>query len=114
MAAIRRGLSELLAHFPVYRTYVAARGRSAADAAIMTKVCAAAQQTCRPGERSLAKQIESWLGPPPEADGASAVLARRQRPAADTIQPVRDRRAYVRERVWNVVDIAEVAISTKT
>ncbi len=62
LAAVRRVLTELLVHFPVYRTYVQLSGRSEADAAIMREVCAAAQQSCRPGERALVEQIDRWLG----------------------------------------------------
>lgn len=61
LAAIRRVLVELLAHFPVYRTYVDTRGRSETDAQVMAQVCAAAQQSCRPGERTLVTLIERWL-----------------------------------------------------
>src|SRR3546814_11603514 len=38
LAAIRRALSELLAHFPVYRTSIDDHGRSAAEAADMPHV----------------------------------------------------------------------------
>ena len=62
LGAIRRVLAELLVHFPVYRTYADASGRSEADAAIMRKVVAAAQQTCRPAERALVEQVDRWLG----------------------------------------------------
>lgn len=62
LAAIRRVLGELLAHFPVYRTYVDARGRSRADAAIMAKVVEAATRTCRPGETALVALVDRWLG----------------------------------------------------
>ena len=55
-------LAELLAHFPVYRTYVDDRGRSAADAAIMREVTAAAMRSCRPGEQALVTLVDRWLG----------------------------------------------------
>ncbi|MFT4047859.1 MAG: malto-oligosyltrehalose synthase [Solimonas sp.] len=72
LAAIRRVLAELLAHFPVYRTYVDARGRSDADAQIMAAVCKAARETCRPAERDLVGEIDRWLAGEP-GDAASAV-----------------------------------------
>ncbi|MGB1559915.1 MAG: malto-oligosyltrehalose synthase [Sinimarinibacterium flocculans] len=62
LAAVRRVLAELLAHFPVYRTYVDDRGRSAADAAIMREVTAAAMRSCRPGEQALVTLVDRWLG----------------------------------------------------
>lgn len=76
LAAVRRVLTELLVHFPVYRTYVEAAGRSDADTAIMQAVCAAAQQSCRPGERALVEQIDRWLGGETPATVASAAERR--------------------------------------
>ncbi|MGQ0622296.1 MAG: malto-oligosyltrehalose synthase [Panacagrimonas sp.] len=74
LAAIRRCLSEMLVHFPVYRTYADARGRSAADAAIMARVIAQSQLTGRPAERPLLDLIDRWLGGEPAQDlpGANA------------------------------------------
>jgi len=71
-------LIELLVHFPVYRTYADARGRSREDAAIMLRVVAEAQRTCRPGERALVELIDRWLGgeAPQHAPGATAVRLR--------------------------------------
>lgn len=83
LAAIRRVLTELLAHFPVYRTYVDDRGRSAADAAIMNEVTSAAAQSCRPGERPLALLMDRWLGgEPPSRAGPSRMRRMRMRAIA--------------------------------
>jgi len=60
--AIRRVLTELLAHFPVYRTYVDGRGRGDEDAQIMQRVVEAASRSCRPSERALLHRIDAWLG----------------------------------------------------
>ncbi|MDB5986359.1 MAG: treY, partial [Nevskia sp.] len=78
LGAIRRVLTELLVHFPVYRTYADARGRSREDAAIMLRVVVEAQRTCRPGERALVELIDRWLGgeAPQAASGATAVRLR--------------------------------------
>ncbi len=78
LGAVRRVLTELLVHFPVYRTYADARGRSAADAEIMRKVVAETLLTCRPGERALVELIDRWLGgeAPQQAHGAAAVRMR--------------------------------------
>lgn len=78
VSAVRRVLTELLVHFPVYRTYADARGRSAADAAIMRQVVAAALATCRPGERPLVALVDGWLGaePPLQAAGIAERRAR--------------------------------------
>jgi (1->4)-alpha-D-glucan 1-alpha-D-glucosylmutase len=62
LLAIRRVLTEFLVHFPVYRTYADARGRSSEDAAIMARVVAQVKETCRPGERALVDLVDRWLG----------------------------------------------------
>lgn len=77
-AAIRRALAEILVHFPVYRTYADARGRSRADATIMAQVIERAQGSSRPGERQLLTLIDRWLGAEPAHQLRSAV-ARRDR-----------------------------------
>lgn len=61
-AAVRRVLGELLAHFPVYRTYADASGRSAADAQVMRQAVGAAVSRLRPGEQPLLALIDRWLG----------------------------------------------------
>jgi (1->4)-alpha-D-glucan 1-alpha-D-glucosylmutase len=86
LAAIRRVLIEMLAHFPVYRTYVDDRGRLREDAAMMARVCAAAKQSCRPAERALVDQIDRWLGASSFADTRGAVLRRARRRAIARFQ----------------------------
>lgn len=41
LGAIRRALQELIVHFPVYRTYIGACGRSAADEVFSSRPCKA-------------------------------------------------------------------------
>ena len=62
LAAIRRVLVELIAHFPVYRTYADGRGRGEDDVRIMQRAVQAAEPGCRPAERALLHQIDGWLG----------------------------------------------------
>lgn len=62
LGAVRRVLSEFLVHFPVYRTYADARGRSESDARIMREVVAAVQRTCRPADAGLVPIVDGWLG----------------------------------------------------
>jgi (1->4)-alpha-D-glucan 1-alpha-D-glucosylmutase len=62
LGAVKRVLAQLLIHFPVYRTYVDARGRSPADAEIMISATSAAKLTCRPGEAPLVDVMDGWLG----------------------------------------------------
>lgn len=73
VGAIRRVLTELLVHFPVYRTYVDARGRSEADAHIMRQAIASARPGCRRPELPLLDLVEGWLG----------AMAPKQAPAAE-------------------------------
>ncbi len=76
LGAVKRVLAELLVHFPVYRTYADARGRSEADEAIMRSVVAAAKQTCRPGEAPLLDLVDQWLGGAAPRDEARLVERR--------------------------------------
>lgn len=64
-AALRRLLVELVAHFPVYRTYVRPASRSTADAAIFARALAGARRTARPGEALLLDFLDAWLGGTP-------------------------------------------------
>lgn len=62
LAAVRRVLAEVLVHFPIYRTYVDARGRSAADAEVLKGVFERAAETVRPADRPLLALFDRWLG----------------------------------------------------
>jgi (1->4)-alpha-D-glucan 1-alpha-D-glucosylmutase len=75
-AAIRRVLSEILAHFPVYRLYTAPGQRSQEDLAFLRRALDGAAATCLPGDRSVVELIGKWLaGEATPADG-EALLAR--------------------------------------
>ncbi len=80
LLAIRRVLTEILVEFPVYRTYVDARGRSDADAEIMRATLSAARKRCQPSDRPLVDKIDTWLGgePPLDVKSATARQARLQ------------------------------------
>lgn len=62
LMAIRRVLTEILVEFPVYRTYMDARGRSSEDAALMKSTLEAARRRCQPSDRELVDYIDRWLG----------------------------------------------------
>lgn len=62
LEAIRRVLTELLAAFPVYRTYADARGRREADQRIMQSVIAEAGAHLSQAEQPLLEQVDRWLG----------------------------------------------------
>lgn len=83
LPAIRRVLSELLVHFPVYRTYADGRGRSKADAAIMRDVVTAAAAKLQDSDQPLLALVDRWLGgEPPRQLRASAARRLRLRAMA--------------------------------
>ncbi|GGJ86246.1 malto-oligosyltrehalose synthase [Pseudomonas matsuisoli] len=65
LGAIRRALLELIIHFPVYRTYVSACGRTAADEPFFQQALEGAKQNLPEGEWHLLDQIAEWLGGTP-------------------------------------------------
>ena len=70
LIAIQRALTELLVQIDVYRTYVDARGRSAADTEVLVRALRAAHDTVRPSDRTVLAWLDHWLG----GDAASDVL----------------------------------------
>ncbi|WPO00661.1 malto-oligosyltrehalose synthase [Pseudomonas sp. MUP55] len=65
LGAIRRALQELIVHFPVYRTYISARGRSAADDKIFQQAMEGARTTLSEGDWPVLDHLEKWLGGQP-------------------------------------------------
>ena len=65
LGAIRRALQELIVHFPVYRTYISARGRSAADDRIFQQAMDGARSTLNEGDWPVLEHLEKWLGGQP-------------------------------------------------
>jgi malto-oligosyltrehalose synthase len=66
-AAIRRTLTALIAHFPVYRTYGSGE-QSFADNAAFTKAMAGAMDECRPADRHVLALLDRWLGGTPTGE----------------------------------------------
>jgi (1->4)-alpha-D-glucan 1-alpha-D-glucosylmutase len=64
-AALRRCLGEILAHFPVYRTYASPSHASATDEAFVAQAIAAATATCLPSDRWLIDILAEWLSGKP-------------------------------------------------
>ncbi|UFN51456.1 malto-oligosyltrehalose synthase [Roseomonas sp. OT10] len=62
LTAIRRALTEVLAHFPVYRMYVNVAGRTEEDKRILDWALAGARRTVRATERPLLDLLDTWLG----------------------------------------------------
>ncbi|WP_439865224.1 malto-oligosyltrehalose synthase [Pseudomonas antarctica] len=65
LGAIRRALQELIVHFPVYRTYISARGRSAADDVVFQQAMQGARSTLGEGDWPVLDHLEKWLGGQP-------------------------------------------------
>jgi len=65
LGAIRRALQELIVHFPVYRTYISARGRSAADDKVFQQAMDGARGTLSEGDWPVLEHLEKWLGGQP-------------------------------------------------
>lgn len=66
---LRRLLTEVLVHFPVYRTYAAHGALTAADAALLTRVGEAAHRSCLATDRwAVAPLIASLCTPPTVPD----------------------------------------------
>src|SRR3954471_8124537 len=60
-AALRRALIEILAHFPVYRTYATTTERPAHDRPFLGAAIAGAKSTCLPSDRVVVERLASWL-----------------------------------------------------
>ncbi|PUB47932.1 malto-oligosyltrehalose synthase [Pseudomonas sp. GV047] len=65
LGAIRRALQELIVHFPVYRTYISARGRSADDDKVFQQAMDGARTTLGEGDWPVLEHLENWLGGQP-------------------------------------------------
>ncbi|UII74162.1 malto-oligosyltrehalose synthase [Pseudomonas sp. HN11] len=68
LGAIRRALQELIVHFPVYRTYISARGRSDADNEVFQQAMNGARTTLGEGDWPVLDHLEKWLGGQPWRD----------------------------------------------
>jgi (1->4)-alpha-D-glucan 1-alpha-D-glucosylmutase len=58
---IRRVLTEILAHFPVYRTYARVAHGSPSDRAFLAGAITRASKTCLPGDKQLVAALGNWL-----------------------------------------------------
>ncbi|WP_350616757.1 malto-oligosyltrehalose synthase [Pseudomonas sp. HY7a-MNA-CIBAN-0227] len=68
LGAIRRALQELIVHFPVYRTYISARGRSERDDVFFMRALSGARSTLSEGDWPVLDCLEKWLGGQPWRD----------------------------------------------
>ncbi|AWM92062.1 malto-oligosyltrehalose synthase [Pseudomonas sp. 31-12] len=65
LGAIRRALQELIVHFPVYRTYISPRGRSAEDDVFFQQAMDGARQTLSEADWPVLDCLAGWLGGEP-------------------------------------------------
>ncbi|MBK5373603.1 malto-oligosyltrehalose synthase [Pseudomonas sp. TH43] len=65
LGAIRRALQALIVHFPVYRTYISAMGRSAQDEVFFQQAMDGARQTLGEGDWPVLDCLAAWLGGTP-------------------------------------------------
>jgi (1->4)-alpha-D-glucan 1-alpha-D-glucosylmutase len=71
LTAIRRALTEILVHFPVYRIYAGRAGRSDVDAQVMDRALAGAHRTFRAADRALLDVVRRWLSDEPPRNVAA-------------------------------------------
>jgi len=62
LGSIRRAVTELVARFPVYRTYAGACGRAASDESIFTQAMDGARQALSEADWPILEQLNCWLG----------------------------------------------------
>jgi (1->4)-alpha-D-glucan 1-alpha-D-glucosylmutase len=78
--AIGRCFTEILAHFPAYRTCAEVNQASPADNLFLSRALADAKMTCLPGDRWLVDILGDWLSGKrirPETDSLQALAMRR-------------------------------------
>jgi (1->4)-alpha-D-glucan 1-alpha-D-glucosylmutase len=62
LAAIRRVLTEVLVHFPVYRTYTRAGRATSQDATVMLRAVGAARANLPVSDHEVLEHLYQWLG----------------------------------------------------
>jgi len=62
LGSIRRAVTELIAHFPVYRTYARACGRTAAGQKFFAQAMEGARQALSEADWPILEQLDCWLG----------------------------------------------------
>ena len=103
-ASLRRALVELLAHFPVYRTYATATDRPESDARFLAVAAAGARATCLSPDRETIDRLHNWLAAPGEAQ-ARAVTQFQQLSAPVAAKAVEDTAFYRYGRLLSRNDV---------
>ncbi|MGE1173222.1 malto-oligosyltrehalose synthase [Pseudomonas sp. BW7P1] len=65
LGSIRRVLQALIVHFPVYRTYISAMGRSEQDEVFFRQAMEGARQTLAESDWPVLESVAGWLGGQP-------------------------------------------------
>ncbi|WP_065258000.1 malto-oligosyltrehalose synthase [Pseudomonas bananamidigenes] len=65
LGSIRRVLQALIVHFPVYRTYISAMGRSEQDEVFFRQAMEGARQTLAENDWPVLESVAGWLGGQP-------------------------------------------------
>lgn len=68
LGSIRRALTELVAHFPVYRTYAGACGRSSEDRRFFEMAYEGAREELLESDWPILDKLDQWLGGQPLKD----------------------------------------------
>lgn len=79
-SALRRGLTEILVRFPVYRIYAQVGHGTQADAAVLSRAVARAKQSCLASDRWVVDLLGHWLSGErirPDADASQGVALTR-------------------------------------
>jgi (1->4)-alpha-D-glucan 1-alpha-D-glucosylmutase len=109
-AALRRALIELLAHFPVYRTYATASDRPEQDNPFLAAAIDGARRTGLPMDRDVVDRLGRWLGEQsPDTDAAAiqsaAVVKFQQLSAPVAAKAVEDTAFYRYGRLLSRNDV---------
>jgi (1->4)-alpha-D-glucan 1-alpha-D-glucosylmutase len=105
-ASLRRALTELLAHFPVYRTYATVSERPASDAPFLASAIAAARRACFPADRTSVDTLQEWLvNPSSEPAHACAITQFQQLSAPVAAKAVEDTAFYRYGRLLSRNDV---------
>src|ERR1043165_5530313 len=75
-SALRRALIEILAHFPIYRTYATASERPSRDRPFLQTAITGAKATCLPLDRLVVEKLAVWLGQTINDPQAAAIQTR--------------------------------------
>ena len=78
-SAIRRCLTEILAHFPVYRIYARVEQAALADLNFLSRAVERAKKTCLPADVWLVEKLGAWLAGQRMRAGERPITERRAR-----------------------------------